>query len=61
MGRVGDAVTPQRFAYLKKIYDFQLVYMEITVCCYAYIVYYGLHGHTVGTRVDDKSSPTIAV
>ena len=50
MGIVGGAVMPQLFAHLKKIYDFQLVYTAITVCCYAYIVYYGWHGHTVGTR-----------
>lgn len=56
MGIVGGAVMPQLFAHLKKIYDFQLVYMVITVCCYAYIVYYGLHGHTVGTR-----APTVKV
>jgi FHS family L-fucose permease-like MFS transporter len=60
MGIVGGAVMPQLFAHLKRIYDFQLVYMALTVSCYVYIMYYGLRGHTVGTRVSKVSTPSLS-
>jgi MFS transporter, FHS family, L-fucose permease len=60
MGIVGGAVMPQLFAHLKQIYDFQLVYMAITISCYAYIVYYGLHGHAVGTRASRVKAPSLS-
>ncbi|MFK4550500.1 FHS family L-fucose permease-like MFS transporter [Caballeronia udeis] len=60
MGIVGGAVMPKLFAHLKKIYNFQMVYMMITVCCYAYIVYYGLRGHAAGTRASTVKVPFLS-
>ncbi|WP_321931086.1 sugar MFS transporter [Paraburkholderia guartelaensis] len=56
MGIVGGAVMPQLFAHLKRVYDFQFVYMALTVSCYLYIMYYGFHGHMVGKRVSKVTS-----
>ncbi|MEX3705813.1 sugar MFS transporter [Paraburkholderia sp. BR14263] len=56
MGIVGGAVMPQLFAHLKRVYDFQFVYMVLTVSCYLYIMYYGFHGHMVGRRESSVTS-----
>jgi FHS family L-fucose permease-like MFS transporter len=60
MGIVGGAVMPQLFAHLKRVFDFQLVYMALTVSCYLYIMYYGLRGYAVGTRASKKIAPSLS-
>ncbi|HKE49127.1 MAG TPA: sugar MFS transporter [Rhodanobacteraceae bacterium] len=49
MGIAGGAVIPQTFAVLREHHDFQLVFVAIMVPCYAYILFYALRGHSVGT------------
>lgn len=48
MGIAGGAIVPQLFAVLKQHYDFQAVFLCLTVPCYLYIFYYALRGHRVG-------------
>ncbi len=48
MGIAGGAVIPSAYAYLKDLYDFQWVFVAITVPCYLYILYYALLGCRVG-------------
>ncbi|WP_175772764.1 sugar MFS transporter [Paraburkholderia phenazinium] len=60
MGIVGGAVMPQLFAHLKRLYDFQLVYMVLTVSCYLYIMYYGLRGHAVGTPLSSITASSLS-
>ncbi|MGH8041447.1 MAG: sugar MFS transporter [Rudaea sp.] len=48
MGIAGGAVIPQLFAHLKVQYDFQAVFCALMVPCYLYILYYALHGCSVG-------------
>ncbi|ASR42788.1 sugar MFS transporter [Luteimonas sp. S4-F44] len=48
MGIAGGAIVPQLFAVLKQHYDFQLVFLALTLPCYLYILYYGLRGHRAG-------------
>lgn len=48
MGIAGGAIVPQLFAVLKQHYDFQAVFLWLTVPCYVYIFYYALRGHRVG-------------
>jgi len=48
MGIAGGAIIPQAFAVLKQHYDFQLVFLALTLPCYLYILYFGLRGHRVG-------------
>jgi glucose/galactose transporter len=50
MGIAGGAVIPQLFAILRQHHDFQLVFVAIMVPCYAYILFYGSRGHSVGLR-----------
>jgi fucose permease len=48
MGIAGGAILPTLFASLKDQYDFQLVFLAITVPCYLYILYYALAGYRAG-------------
>lgn len=48
MGIAGGAIIPQAFAVLKQHYDFQLVFLALTLPCYLYILYFGLRGHRAG-------------
>jgi glucose/galactose transporter len=48
MGIAGGAIVPQLFAVLKQHYDFQAVFLCLTVPCYLYILYYAARGHRVG-------------
>lgn len=48
MGIAGGAIIPQLFAVLKQHFDFQLVFLALTLPCYLYILYYGLRGHRAG-------------
>ncbi|HZF25144.1 MAG TPA: sugar MFS transporter [Steroidobacteraceae bacterium] len=50
MGIAGGAILPNLFAHLKEHFDFQAVFLAITVPCYLYILYYGLKGHRAGMR-----------
>jgi MFS transporter, FHS family, L-fucose permease len=50
MGIAGGAILPNVFAHLKEHFDFQAVFLAITVPCYLYILYYGLKGHRAGLR-----------
>jgi fucose permease len=50
MGIAGGAILPNLFAHLKDHFDFQAVFLAITVPCYLYILYYGLKGHGAGMR-----------
>jgi fucose permease len=60
MGIVGGAVMPQLFAHLKRQYDFQLVYMVLTISCYLYIAYYGLRGHAIGNCGSNITAPSLS-
>lgn len=44
MGIAGGAIVPQLFAHLKTPGNFQLVFCAVMLPCYAYILYYALHG-----------------
>lgn len=48
MGIAGGALIPSAYAYLKDSYDFQWVFVAITVPCYLYILFYALAGCRVG-------------
>jgi glucose/galactose transporter len=48
MGIAGGAIVPQLFAVLKQRYDFQAVFLVLTVTCYLYILFYALRGHRAG-------------
>ncbi len=48
MAIAGGAVIPQLFAHLMQYFNFQLVFAALMVPCYAYILYYAVHGHSVG-------------
>jgi MFS transporter, FHS family, L-fucose permease len=44
MGISGGAIIPKLFASLKDHYDFQLVFLALTLPCYLYILYYSIQG-----------------
>jgi glucose/galactose transporter len=48
MGIAGGAIIPQAFAYLKQSYDFQTVFLALTVPCYLYIWYFATRGFRAG-------------
>jgi MFS transporter, FHS family, L-fucose permease len=48
MGIAGGAILPNLFAHLKDHFDFQAVFLAITVPCYVYILYFGLKGYRAG-------------
>ena len=48
MGIAGGAILPNLFAHLKEYFNFQAVFLAITVPCYLYILYFGLRGHRAG-------------
>ncbi len=48
MGIAGGALIPSAYAYLKDHYDFQWMFVAITVPCYLYILFYALAGCRVG-------------
>jgi glucose/galactose transporter len=55
MGIAGGAIIPQAFAYLKQAYNFQAVFLALTVPCYLYIWYFATRGYRAG------QSATLAV
>ncbi|HET7299200.1 MAG TPA: sugar MFS transporter [Oleiagrimonas sp.] len=52
MGIAGGALIPQIFVHLEQVIDFQLAFLVVMVPGYAYILYYGLHGHRVGLAAE---------
>jgi len=48
MGIAGGAILPNLFAHFKEHFDFQAVFLAITVPCYLYILYFGLKGYRAG-------------
>jgi len=50
MGIAGGAILPNLFAHLKDHFDFQAVFLAITVPCYLYVLYYAVKGHRAGAR-----------
>jgi glucose/galactose transporter len=48
MAIAGGAVLPNLFAHFKEHFDFQAVFLAITVPCYIYILFYALKGHRAG-------------
>jgi MFS transporter, FHS family, L-fucose permease len=50
MGIAGGAILPYLFAVLKERFDFQAVFLAITVPCYLYVFYYAARGHRVGQK-----------
>lgn len=48
MGICGGAIVPQLFALLKQHFDFQAVFLCLTVPCYLYILYFATRGHRAG-------------
>jgi glucose/galactose transporter len=55
MGIAGGALIPQAFALLRQTLDFQLVFVLLMVPCYAYIAFFALRGHRVGSA--DRAGP----
>jgi MFS transporter, FHS family, L-fucose permease len=51
MGIAGGAIIPNIFAAAKESYDFQAVFLAITLPCYFYIFYYARRGYRAGMRV----------
>ncbi len=50
MGIAGGAILPNLFAHAKDHYDFQAVFLAITLPCYLYILYYARRGYKAGQR-----------
>ena len=50
MGISGGAILPNLFAHFKDQYDFQAVFLAITLPCYLYVLYYARRGHRAGQR-----------
>ncbi len=50
MGIAGGAILPNLFAAAKDSYDFQAVFLAITLPSYLYILYYARRGHRAGMR-----------
>ena len=48
MGIAGGAILPNLFAYFKDQYDFQAVFLAITVPCYLYVLFYARRGYRAG-------------
>ena len=48
MGIAGGAILPNLFAHFKEHFDFQAVFLAITVPCYLYILFYAVKGHRAG-------------
>lgn len=48
MGIVGGALTPEIFAHLAEVINFQLAFLLVMAPGYLYILFYGLLGHRVG-------------
>lgn len=51
MGIAGGAILPNLFAAAKESYDFQAVFLAITLPCYLYILYYARKGYRAGMRL----------
>ena len=56
MGIAGGAILPNLFAHLKEYFNFQAVFLAITVPCYLYILYFGLRGHRAGLGASASKS-----
>lgn len=50
MGIAGGAILPYLFALLKEHFDFQAVFLAISVPCYLYVLFYATRGHRVGQK-----------
>ncbi len=50
MGIAGGAIIPQLFAHLKEVANFQLVFLLLAWLCYAYILFFAVRGHRVGSK-----------
>lgn len=48
MAIAGGAILPNLFAHFKEHFDFQAVFLAITVPCYIYILFYAVKGHRAG-------------